>query len=160
LKLVARTADGYVYENPRALPRVLFATAAVKGDFPDMLATGRWPQGDVDTTVVLEAPPPAIRRRPGTVGITSYRHSEVTVAADSPDGGFVVLNDLWQPWWFTSVDGRPAELLRANVLFRAVAVPPGRHTVTFTFRPVAGALADLRRRFLGQSPVLLGERTR
>ena len=28
LKLVARTKDGYIYENPRALPRVLVVGAA------------------------------------------------------------------------------------------------------------------------------------
>ena len=63
--------------------------------------------------------------------------------ADSPGGGWVVLNDLWHPWWFADVDGKAAEILRANVLFRAVAVPPGRHVVRFTFRPIAGAWAEL-----------------
>jgi hypothetical protein len=55
----------------------------------------------------------------------------------------VVLNDPWQPWWFASIDGQPAEILRANVLFRAVAVPPGRHIVRFEFRPLAGAWKEL-----------------
>ena len=67
----------------------------------------------------------------------------MVLEADSPDGGWVVLNDLWHPWWFAEVDGKPAEILRANVLFRAVAVPPGRHMVRFTFRPLAGAWAQL-----------------
>jgi hypothetical protein len=70
----------------------------------------------------------------------SYRNTEVLVETDSPDGGFLVLNDLWHPWWFAQIDGRPAEMLRANVLFRAVAVPPARHTVRFIFRPVAAAV--------------------
>ena len=56
------------------------------------------------------------------------------------------LNDVWQPWWFADVDGAPAQMLRANVLFRAVAVPPGRHRVSFMFRPLAGAWAALTRR--------------
>ena len=89
--------------------------------------------------------PPAPRRRgPARSSIVSYRNTEVVLEADSPDGGWVVLNDVWHPWWFAEVDGRPAEILRANVLFRAVAVPPGRHKVRFTFRPLAGALAQLR----------------
>jgi len=76
--------------------------------------------------------------------IASYDNTEIVLDADSPDGGWVVLNDVWHPWWFAEVDGLPAQILRANVLFRAVAVPPGQHKVRFTFRPLAGALAQLR----------------
>jgi hypothetical protein len=95
--------------------------------------------------LLADAPaPPATARRAGTVRILSYRNTEVVLEAESPDGGWVVLNDLWHPWWFADVDGRPAVLLRANVLFRAVAVPAGRHRVRFRFRPIAGAWAQLR----------------
>jgi hypothetical protein len=106
-----------------------------------MLADGIWPAADLRSTVLLERPPTAVAsRRPGRARIASYRNTEVKLEADSPDGGWVVLNDLWHPWWFAEVDGRPAELLRVNVLFRAVAVPPARHTVRFIFRPVAAAI--------------------
>jgi hypothetical protein len=171
LKLVARTDDGYVYENPRAMDRVLLATEAKGADFAQMLRDGQWPAADLRTTVLLEEPPsPRLRgegrprrrpgegqpqattplgnasqspRRPGRGRILSYRNAEVLLEADSPDGGWLVLNDLWHPWWLAEIDGQPAELLRANVLFRAVAVPPGRHTVRFTFRPLAGAWRQL-----------------
>ena len=139
--LLARTTDGFIYENPDTYPRVLFATRAEGADFARMLATGVWPQSDLHATVLLDgaAPPSAIPRKPGRARIVSYRNSEVVVETDSPDGGWVVLNDLWHPWWFADIDGKPADILRANVLFRAVEVPPGRHTVRFAFRPIAGA---------------------
>jgi hypothetical protein len=73
----------------------------------------------------------------------SYHDTQVVLEADSAEGGWVVLNDPWQPWWFASIDGRPAEILRANVLFRALAVPRGRHIVRFEFRPLAGAWKQL-----------------
>jgi hypothetical protein len=144
LPLVARTADGFVYENSAAMDRVLFATQARSADFDRMLHDGIWPDVDPRSTVLLEhAPPTSAPRLPGSARITSYRNTEVIVEADSPGGGWVVLNDLWHPWWFADIDGKAAEILRANVLFRAVAVPPGRHVMRFTFRPLAGAWAEL-----------------
>ena len=62
-------------------------------------------------------------------------------------GGFVVLNDVWHPWWSAFVDDLPAEVLRANVIFRAVQVPAGHYRVRFVFRPLRGALDQVGRRF-------------
>ena len=146
LKLIARTPDGYIYENPGALPRVLFAHQAVKGNFESMLKTGVWPPGDPATTVVLENPTNASPRRPGTARILRYENTEIVISVDSPDGGWVVLNDVWHPWWFAEIDGLHATLKRANVIFRAVEVPSGRHTVRFVFRPLAGALREVLNR--------------
>jgi hypothetical protein len=148
LPLLARTSDGLIYENRDAFPRVLFATEARAADFDRLLSDGAWPDVDLRATVLLERAPagPAAPRRPGEVRIASYANTEVVLEADSPDGGFVVLNDLWHPWWLAEVDGRPVPILRANVLFRAVALPAGRHEVRFRFRPLAGAWDRLRRR--------------
>jgi hypothetical protein len=152
LNLIGRTADAFIYENPRALPRVLFATRAVAGDFEQMMADGDWPRVEPDHEIVLETVTPAERnrppRRPGRVAIQRYADNEVVVDATSEDGGWVVLNDIWHPWWFAEVNGEPAPVVRANVLFRAVRVAAGRQQVRFTFRPLAGAW----RQILGAPP--------
>lgn len=146
---IARTADAYVYENPRALPRVLLVTRAQKADFTAILDSGQWPAGfDPRSTVLLDRDMPVLAAapaQPGSVGIVDYGTTEVTLAADAPGGGYVVLNDVWHHWWQVEVDGKPAEPLRANVLFRAVAVPPGRSTIRFVFRPFQGLYADIGR---------------
>ena len=145
LRLVARTADGYIYENPAAMDRVLFATQAQ--GVPTSTACCRTASGPMRTCARRYCSntrlPPVQRGCPAASRIASYRNTEVVVEADSPGGGWVVLNDLWHPWWFADIDGKAAEILRANVLFRAVAVPPGSHVVRFTFRPIAGAWAEL-----------------
>jgi subtilisin family serine protease len=147
---IARTADAYVYENPRALPRVLLVTSAQKADFDAILTSGQWPQDfDPHRVVLLDRDPPAQPVGPaqaGEVRIENYGTTQVTLSVDAPQGGYVMLNDVWHHWWQAQIDGRPAELLRANVLFRAVLVPPGRSTVRFVFRPFAGLFADIGKR--------------
>jgi hypothetical protein len=143
--LVGRTRDAYIYENPRALPRVLLATQWQKADFAAMLQKGGWPDVDYRRTVLLESRPAIAPTSdtPGTVRILLYENTNIEIEADAPSGGFVVLNDVWHPWWRASVDGKPVDILKANVLFRAVAVPPGKHIVRFRFEPFAGGWADL-----------------
>jgi hypothetical protein len=152
LELVGRTRDAYIYENRRALPRVMLATEWRQADFAAMLKNGNWPDVDPRRTVLLEhapagAPAAAIG---GTARIVHYRNTDIEIEADAPDGGFIVLNDVWHPWWRATVDGKPADILKANVLFRAVVVPPGKHVVRFTFHPLTGALAELATRFHAQ----------
>ncbi len=145
LLLVGRTEDGFVYENPRALPRVLFVGEARSADFDAVVKTGRWPGFDPRNTVLL-APQEAGTVKPGSSGtarIVAYGSNSVTVQTESRAGGVLVLNDMWHPWWAVEVDGEERPLLRANVLFRAVAVPSGSRTVRFVFRPFRGAWREI-----------------
>ena len=147
LALVARTSDAYIYENPRALPRVMLLTDWRLADFEELLRSG-WPSVDPRRTVLLAKAPSGFSGG-GTADVTGstrllrYGNSEVTVETDAPGGAILLLNDVWQPWWRAEVDGADAEILKADVIFRAVVVAPGRHIVHFTFHPLAGALAEL-----------------
>ena len=164
MKLVARTSDGFIYENPRALPRVLFASNSQPANFGKLVADGRWPEFDPTQTVLLNGTPPGVPAVQGVhvaltnpaIALTAYKNTEVEIEVDSPKAGFVVLNDVWHPWWFGSVDGKPAEILRANVLFRAIQVPAGKHTVRFEFRPVEGAINEIAARINGKPPLEAG----
>jgi len=78
----------------------------------------------------------------GQVRIVRESATRVLLEADLAADGYVVLVDGHDPGWRARVDGRPVPLLRANVAFRAVAVPAGRHTVEMVYRPTA-ALAGL-----------------
>jgi len=149
-KLLTRTPDGWIYENPRALPRVMMVPHSQIADFGKLLADGDMPDIDYRQTVLLETIEPFAPRRPGSASIARYTNTRIDIDAESPDGGFVVLNDVWHPWWFATVDGRPAPMLRANVLFRAVPIPPGKVRVTLSFKPLLGAGLQLT----GRVPVV------
>ena len=67
----------------------------------------------------------------------------VAVEVDSAADVIVTLNQRDGPGWSVSIDGRPAQRLRANGIFRAVAVPAGRHRIMWKYRPlslIAGAM--------------------
>jgi hypothetical protein len=150
LTLVARTKDAFVYENPLALPRAMFVTGWRVADFDGLIRHGGWPDVDPTRTVLLErAPDVPSHDGGGAARIVRYTNTEVVIEVEAPASGYLVLNDVWHPWWRASVDGKAAEILKANVLFRAVAVPAGRHIVRFTFHPFAGAMQEITEKLRG-----------
>jgi hypothetical protein len=157
LRLLARTRDGFVYENANALPRAMFVSAWKIADF-DMLRESGLPQDfDPRSTVLLERPiedtpfvaPDASRCAKAKVRLVSYANTEVVISVDAPAAGFVVLNDVWHPWWQATVNGEEVDVLKANVLFRAVQVEAGTSVIRFRFRPLDGLVAQLRERLMG-----------
>jgi hypothetical protein len=147
LNFIARTTDAYVYENPRALPRVMLLTDWRLADFDELLRDG-WPGVDPRRTVLLKKAPigfslGAAVGGGGSARLLRYANTEVVVDVEAPAGGILLLNDVWHPWWRASVDGADAEILKANVIFRAVVCPRGHHEIRFTFHPFAGAFAEM-----------------
>jgi hypothetical protein len=153
LNFIARTKDAYVYENPRALPRVLMVGDWRVVKFDELTAAGWPPDVDPQKTVILEKAPRAspltVFESAGSARLVRYANTEVVVEVNSPSGGILVLNDVWHPWWRATIDGADAEIMRANAIFRALAVPPGKYTVRFTFEPLRGAWRELRAKLRG-----------
>ena len=82
----------------------------------------------------------------GGATITRVRCNAVTVEVQAAVPAHLVLVDVFDPGWRATVDGAAAGVARANVAFRAVAVPAGRHTVEWSYLPrglLAGALVSL-----------------
>jgi len=70
----------------------------------------------------------------------------VILRCQASRAGYAVLLDEWTPGWSATLDGAPAPLERADVIFRAVAIPVGEHVVEMRYRTpglCAGALASL-----------------
>jgi hypothetical protein len=75
---------------------------------------------------------------PGEAAATIRNESSgaVSIAATAPDGGgMLVLRDSYADGWNVSVDGRPAAILRADGIFRAVRLSAGIHRVEFSYEP-------------------------
>ncbi|MFO1478195.1 MAG: YfhO family protein [Verrucomicrobiota bacterium] len=121
------------------------------------------PDFDPARTVLLAAPPadapgaPAVSNgtNGGTVQFASYAPKDIRFQTESGEPSILLLNDRYDPNWKVTVDGKPAELLRANFIMRGVYVPAGKHTVEFTYR-IAGRTLFLSLAGLGLALVFTG----
>lgn len=132
LNLVAVPMPG---ERPRAFvaaPRsVRSAEEAVPLlDRPEV-ASGR--------QALIEAPlvPTDVPEAHGEVRIVSYAPERIELEADLETPAVVVVNDSYFPGWVAEIDGARTEVLRANVLVRAVRVPAGPHRLVLRYPPPA-----------------------
>jgi uncharacterized membrane protein YfhO len=99
---------------------------------------------DPFTTVVLEGERDVSDRIWGSEGhITFLEQSNpniIQIVVSTPSDTILVLSDLWYPGWSGSLDGIDANVYRADYLLRAIAIPPGSHTVEFRYRPLSFSL--------------------
>ncbi|MCI0451644.1 MAG: YfhO family protein [Candidatus Latescibacteria bacterium] len=124
-----------IYENRDAFPR-----AWVVGDYAiatreqalEALAGGRV---DLRRSVLLtkEPSPTPASGDSAEVTITRWGAREAAFAVELDRPGIVVVSEAYYPDWKATVDGAPAEILRANHAFRAVALPAGRHEVVMRY---------------------------
>ncbi|MEA2573395.1 MAG: hypothetical protein QOH93_693 [Chloroflexia bacterium] len=130
-----------LYENLEAFPRayVVFGSRVVP-DSEAAIAALRSPELDPDRTVVLDAgeeaaTPANLDRTSAPVTWLVDDPERTEVEATLPKPGWLVLSDNYAPGWEAEIDGSPTPILRGNVAFRAVALPAGRHTVSFHYSP-------------------------
>ncbi|NOG51264.1 MAG: hypothetical protein HND48_18955 [Chloroflexi bacterium] len=67
--------------------------------------------------------------------------SETTVVNTASVPLALVLNTAYFPGWTATLDGAEAPLYRADILFQAVIVPPGEHTIAVEYALAVGASA-------------------
>jgi len=144
MREVYRGQDGVVFEVVDRPGRAFVVDEAVRVEDTDQ-ALRRFlaPSFDPRREVILEdGGEDPETSSPERAGASSGRVSWVTdtpnelgleVQADRP--GWLVVLDSWDPGWSASVNGRSADIVRADFNFRAVRVPAGTSTVHMSYRP-------------------------
>jgi len=140
--LAYRSEDVAIYQNNDVMPRVFVAyRARAVPDDAEALAILQSKEFDPRQEVLLATEQVAEGQPPGTadplVELSTYDSQYVAVQVDTPSDGYLVLSDAWYPGWQARVDGQPAPILRADLIFRAVPITAGQHTVEFTYAPAS-----------------------
>jgi hypothetical protein len=130
-----------VFENPRALPRawVAYGWRRSGGLDESLRYTAGATTAEMRDRPAIEGVParPARSRRATPAQVVAESDTEVRLRVRASAPGRLVLDDTFYPGWRAEVDGREAEIKPANAAFRSVAVPPGRHEVSFRYRPMS-----------------------
>lgn len=150
-KLIYEDGIHSIFLNRHALERafMVYYTAVIK-EKKEVLRAISSPEIDLSKVVILEedvaglAPHKSIEE--SIVLIKEYGPNSVVIDVNSAREGFLILLDTYYSGWKAYIDDKPAKIYRADYVFRAVRVGPGRHQVRFLYRPYSlklGALISL-----------------
>ena len=136
---LVHSGDVKIYRNLAVLPRAFVVhRAGVIADDEQALAALRDPAFDPAGEVILaEGDELAAASGQSAAEIVAYEPERVEIQTSLDAPGYLVLTDAYYPGWTVEVDGRPVQLLRADLYFRAVALDAGDHHVVFRFQPAS-----------------------
>ena len=127
-----------MYVNPRAMPMAMFWPYWRDAGDADaasamLIRDGRSQGLPVAAAARADAGAANERETPAESLVVDARHARVVVNAPRP--GIVAISQQDAPGWRVYVDGVEQPKLLAGGIFRAVAVPQGRHDVEWRWNP-------------------------
>jgi hypothetical protein len=133
------------FENTRPLPRAWLANGelvASEQEELDIIRSGKTPDGEkwdpLEKALVESGTGIQFGKavdRSGHAEIKRQEANKVEVNTESVAPAILVLSANHYPGWRAIVDGQSVDVIRVNYNLRGVAVPAGKHLVTFVYRP-------------------------
>jgi len=140
----------HIYRLGHAAPRAYVANRLISVDESSVIESGEIPGFDRSYEALIDQR--SLKDLRGTYGlddsglprrgeamvrIVSYKRNCVIIEADSDAPGVLVLHDLYYPGWDATIDNEPTPIIKANLLFRGIELPRGRHIIAFRFDPLS-----------------------
>ena len=138
-----------VFENTRMLPRAWLAAGELVATGEEQLSiirSGKTPAGApwdpleqalVEMRTGLDYAKVDERPKGRAAEVTRAESDRIELKTESAAPSLLVLAENHYPGWRALVDGRTAEIVRVNYNQRGVALPAGKHLVTFVYRPIS-----------------------
>ena len=137
-------------ENPNAFGNAWFVNKVRYVDNPDdeIDALG---EVDLRTTAVvnqneadlLKSSTVTPKDSLSTIQLTDYAPNKLRYQVDTKKDELAVFSEIYYPdGWQITIDGKPAQMLRANYTLRALPIPAGSSVVEFHFDPTSIKVTD------------------
>jgi hypothetical protein len=132
-----------VVENTAALATPTWYGSAKRLSDEEVLKSLHDPAFDVTATLLLQngaasagaSPDKSPPSAEGTCRLVMFSRNRIRIQCEANAPGWVFVNDYFDPDWRAYVDGKRTPVIRADAIFRAVAVPTGSHAVELVYRP-------------------------
>lgn len=126
-----------IYKNKYFLPRALDFYQVKNINKPeDFFTFLKGESFDSSKVVILEEAVNYQNKEPqkrADILIEEYNDTEIELAVDFSEQGFLFLGNVYFPGWQAFVDGEPVKIYRANYTFQAIKVESGEHRITFVY---------------------------
>jgi len=137
-----------VFENPSVLPRIWIVPASGVERFRDLnMEIERLKDAAFDplkSVTIPETSPPFHAPADdtgsafsGSAHIAESRITSFTMKTQASSAAILVVSQTYYPGWRAIVDGKPADVLQADVTLAGIAVPAGVHEVRLVFQPLS-----------------------
>ncbi len=136
-RLLLDEPNVYIYERPNALPRAWVVPQIEVVEDAAMLTRINEPDFDPRATALLDSAlvcDGTSASGESQVDIQRYEGNRIEAQVQG-GGGLLIFSEVDYPGWQASVDGEPAQLVRADYVLRALCVPEGEHRVTMVYDP-------------------------
>ena len=133
---VYRGPDAVIYQDAFAMPRAFIVPRVRR--VPALFALAQLAGNKLKPRQFAYVP----LGSPGIVGAgDSYRSAvakwtsnrEMKVEVPKGAGGWLVVSNAWTPQWGATIDGKKARVQPTNFAVQGISIPPGKHTVVFTY---------------------------
>jgi len=135
---IYQKGDWHIFKSKNVAPRVYLADHIQiyknEDDFSQQFFSSSF---DPTRSVLLPTLPTDVSKATatGSATITSYQPERVSIQTQSEESKVLVLTDTYYPGWTAKIDDKSTNIIRANWTQRAITIPAGSHTVTFTYEP-------------------------
>ncbi|HMJ46706.1 MAG TPA: YfhO family protein, partial [Ferruginibacter sp.] len=126
--------------NPGALGNAWFVKAVkyVNGPVEEMKAlSGFNPKDTVIADQQYKAMIGSFSPADSTSSITmkTFDNDAITYESSAASDHIAVFSEIYYKDWKATIDGKPADIFKANYVLRALKVPSGKHVIEFKFEP-------------------------
>lgn len=138
LKIVYEKKDGIVMKNDNVMPKAFFADSLVYANTAKQALLDLNKNFDPHKYAIVQSknPIPVKPDSSASVKVTTYRPRKISLTTNRTTKGFLVLSEIYYPaGWKAYVDGKEVPIHETDFVLRGIAVPAGKHVVTFTFNP-------------------------